>query len=125
VGSVGEYGSLAGPYALLFVRFLRKMSELTLLVFIEPYQLEEGQTSQTFNRSSPISPTNARGKAENELLSLNIPHNSQVVLNLAGLWGGERNPRNWVGKVLPTKEALRKKGGLHMSKFPVFLLLGT
>jgi hypothetical protein len=116
---------LAGPYALLFVRFLRKMSELTLLVFIEPYQLEEGQTSQTFNRSSPISPTNARGKAENELLSLNIPHNSQVVLNLAGLWGGERNPRNWVGKVLPTKEALRKKGGLHMSKFPVFLLLGT
>lgn len=79
-------------------------------------QLEANETTRTFDRTTPISRTNARGQAEIEFLSLDLPQTSQVVLNLAGLWGGEREPRNWLGKVLPNKEALRKKGGLHMSE---------
>jgi hypothetical protein len=31
------------------------------------------------------------------------------VLNLAGLWGGKRIPRNWVDRVAPNKGALAAK----------------
>jgi hypothetical protein len=47
--------------------------------------------------------------AEDELLSL-----GGCVLNLSGLWGGERAPRNWIGRVAGTKEQLRGKTSLHM-----------
>lgn len=36
------------------------------------------------------------------------------MLCLAGLWGGERHPRNWIARVAGTKEALRAKGSLHL-----------
>ncbi|KAL8936421.1 MAG: hypothetical protein Q9216_004942, partial [Gyalolechia sp. 2 TL-2023] len=46
------------------------------------------------DRSSPIDMDNLRGVAEEELLSLR--GKNACVLNLAGLWGGDRKPRNWV-----------------------------
>lgn len=36
------------------------------------------------------------------------------MLNLAGLWGGERDIVNWIGRVCPTKEVVRLKGSLHL-----------
>ncbi|KAH0612845.1 uncharacterized protein H6S33_009225 [Morchella sextelata] len=60
-------------------------------------------------RHSPYDTTNARAIAEDALLAL-----GGAVLNLAGLWGGERDPRNWVGRVAATKEMLRVKESLHV-----------
>ncbi|EXJ95995.1 hypothetical protein A1O1_01121 [Capronia coronata CBS 617.96] len=59
--------------------------------------------------SSPIDDTNARAVAEEELITLN-----GCILNLAGLYGGERNPRNWVSRVARSKEQLGQKGALHL-----------
>jgi len=36
------------------------------------------------------------------------------VLNLSGLWGGERHPRHWIDRVAATKEQLKSKKSLHM-----------
>lgn len=36
------------------------------------------------------------------------------MLNLAGLWGGERNPKNWVLRILDTKEKLVEKTSVHL-----------
>lgn len=36
------------------------------------------------------------------------------VMNLAGLYGGSRQPKNWVGRVAKTKEQLAGKGALHL-----------
>ena len=60
-----------------------------------------------YDRNSPFI-LNGRASAESELLALS-PDTPTTVLNLAGLWGGSRSPRNWVGRVAPTKEALRNK----------------
>jgi len=49
-----------------------------------------------------------RAIAEIELLALS-PAVSTTILNLSGLWGGTRSMRNWVGRVAPTKEALKTK----------------
>lgn len=65
-----------------------------------------------FDRESPFLP-NDRANAESEILALS-PAIPTTVLNLAGLWGGSRSMRNWVGKVAPSKEVLRNKGSLHM-----------
>ncbi|KAL0953212.1 hypothetical protein HGRIS_004466 [Hohenbuehelia grisea] len=59
------------------------------------------------DRNSPYV-FNDRAKAEDELLALS-PAIQTTVLNLAGLWGGKRDTRNWVGRVAPTKDALRNK----------------
>ncbi|KAK7033660.1 hypothetical protein VNI00_012660 [Paramarasmius palmivorus] len=67
---------------------------------------------QWFDRHSPLNPTD-RGKAENELLAL-APEIPATVLNLAGLWGGTRSMRNYVGRIAPSKEVLKNKGSLHM-----------
>ncbi|CDZ96550.1 NAD(P)-binding domain [Phaffia rhodozyma] len=69
---------------------------------------------QIFDRNSPPNPTNARGQAETEFLNLSIDGHETVVLNLAGLFGGERLVRNWIARVADDKEALRKKGGVHL-----------
>lgn len=62
------------------------------------------------DRGSPYDAVgDARAVAEDELRGL-----GGCVLNLAGLWGGERDPRHWVGRVAATKEAVRGKGSLHM-----------
>lgn len=60
-------------------------------------------------RHSRYDVSNARAVAEDELLKL-----GGCVLNLSGLWGGDRHPKNWVERVAPTKEKLREKTSLHL-----------
>ena len=50
-----------------------------------------------------------RAIAEDELLGL-----GGCVLNLAGLYGGARDPRHWVPRVAKTKEQVKGKLALHM-----------
>lgn len=57
---------------------------------------------------------NDRGAAEEELLRLSPDTALTAVIDLAGLWGGQRSPRNWVRRVAATKDALRDKGSIHM-----------
>ncbi|KAF8582993.1 hypothetical protein K439DRAFT_1653593 [Ramaria rubella] len=64
------------------------------------------------DRHSPYNNSNSRAIAEDELLSLNPSHTT--VLELCGLWGGERSMRNWVGQVAPSKEVLKSKKSIHM-----------
>ncbi|KAK3052392.1 hypothetical protein LTR09_006602 [Extremus antarcticus] len=56
-----------------------------------------------YNTSSP------RAIAEDELLGL-----GGCVLNLAGLWGGARDPKTWVSRVAKTKEDVKGKNSLHL-----------
>jgi hypothetical protein len=58
---------------------------------------------------TPIDPSNERGIAEDELISL-----GGCVLNLAGLYGAQRQPTNWIARVAKTKEQLASKGALHL-----------
>lgn len=60
-------------------------------------------------RHSKYNTTNDRAIAEDELRKL-----GGCVLNLSGLWGGERQPRHWIDRVAPTKEKLKEKTSLHM-----------
>ena len=52
---------------------------------------------------------NPRAIAEDELLNL-----GGCVLNLSGLYGGERHPRNWVNRVASTKAQVKEKKALHL-----------
>lgn len=61
------------------------------------------------DRSSPYDAANARAVAEDELRAL-----GGCVVSLAGLWGGQRDPRHWVQRVAATKAAVGGKGSLHM-----------
>ena len=61
--------------------------------------------------TSPVDPENARGQAEAWLLANQQP---SIVLNLAGLYGGERKPINFILKAAPTLEALEVKSSLHL-----------
>lgn len=67
------------------------------------------QASHWVDRHSPYNKENARAIAEDELLEF-----GGCVLNLAGLWGGERQPRTWVSRVAKTKEDVKGKASLHM-----------
>lgn len=61
---------------------------------------------------SPYNKEDPRAIAEDELLNqTEVP---ATVLNLAGLYGGTRQPRDWLDRVIKTKEDLRKKGALHV-----------
>ncbi|KAG4422066.1 hypothetical protein IFR04_004807 [Cadophora malorum] len=60
-------------------------------------------------RHSAYNKSDARGQAEDALLALN-----GCVLNLAGLWGGQRNPKHWIDRVASTKELLSSKKSLHL-----------
>lgn len=60
-----------------------------------------------YDRHSPFTST-PRAEVEDELLALS-PGFPTTVLNLAGLWGGSRSPKNWVGRVAGTKEGLKNK----------------
>lgn len=71
------------------------------------WQIE--QKSYWVDRSSPYNKENSRAIAEDELLGLD-----GCVLNLAGLWGGERQPKTWVGRVAKSKEDVKGKKSLHM-----------
>lgn len=61
------------------------------------------------DEKSPIDESNERAIAEMELIEL-----GGCVMNLAGLYGGSRQPKNWVGRVAKTKEQLAGKGALHL-----------
>lgn len=61
------------------------------------------------DRTSPYDTTDARAVAEDELREL-----GGCVLNLSGLWGGERDPKHWVDRVATSKTAVRDKTSLHM-----------
>ncbi|KAF8517741.1 hypothetical protein BU17DRAFT_49473 [Hysterangium stoloniferum] len=65
------------------------------------------------DRHSPYNKEDPRAVAEDELLSLSktIP---TTVLLLSGLWGGTRQPRNWITRMAPSKEALGNKTSLHL-----------
>ncbi|KAK4159049.1 hypothetical protein QBC43DRAFT_327944 [Cladorrhinum sp. PSN259] len=74
----------------------------------------DGQTftndsSPWVDRHSPYNTANPRAIAEDELLKL-----GGCVLNLSGLWGGQRNPRNWIPRVAATKEQVKGKKSLHL-----------
>lgn len=71
------------------------------------WQIE--QSSHWTSRSSPYDESNSRAIAEDELISL-----GGCSLNLAGLWGGERQPWNWVSRVAKTKEDVKGKKSLHL-----------
>jgi len=60
-----------------------------------------------YDRHSPYLKT-PRAEAEDELLALSATYPS-TVLNLSGLWGGARSPKNWVERTAGTKELLRDK----------------
>lgn len=69
-------------------------------------------TSSTWqDDSSPYDTSHPRAIAEDELLSC-TPR--ATILSLAGLYGGDRQPRNWVGRVIRSKDELRAKGALHV-----------
>ncbi|KAJ7447069.1 hypothetical protein B0H11DRAFT_369021 [Mycena galericulata] len=69
--------------------------------------------STFYDRHSAFTVT-GRANAEIELLALPPSLARTTVLNLAGLWGGQRVVRNWLGRLAPTKEALKSKGSLHL-----------
>ena len=71
------------------------------------WQIE--QRTLWVSRRSPYNTTNARAVAEDELLGL-----GGCVLNLAGLWGGERDPATWVDRVAKSREDVKSKKSLHM-----------
>ncbi|TVY50920.1 hypothetical protein LCER1_G008879 [Lachnellula cervina] len=60
-------------------------------------------------RHSKYDKSNLRAIAEDELLT-----HGGCVLNLSGLWGGARQPKNWIDRVASTKEQLKEKNSLHM-----------
>jgi hypothetical protein len=60
------------------------------------------------NENSPYDTSDKRAIAEDELRGL-----AGVILNLAGLYGGERVPARWLGRVVKTKEEVRAKGCVH------------
>lgn len=64
------------------------------------------------DRHSKVDTAKARVMTEEELLAL--ADTTACVLNLAGLWGGSRDMRNYVNRVAATKSALAAKGSLHM-----------
>ena len=67
------------------------------------------QSTIWVSRRSPYNTGSARAIAEDALLK-----RGGCVLNLAGLWGGERDPRNWVARVAKTKEEVKGKKSLHL-----------
>lgn len=71
------------------------------------WQIAQSETWIT--RRSPYDKKNERAIAEDELLEI-----GGCVLNLAGLWGGERDPKNWVDRVAKTKEDVKNKKSLHL-----------
>lgn len=60
--------------------------------------------------ASPYDTSDDRAVAEDELLSLG----DGCVLDLAGLYGGPRDPKNWVPRVARTKDAVRAKKAVHL-----------
>ncbi|CDU24949.1 related to epoxide hydrolase [Sporisorium scitamineum] len=61
--------------------------------------------------SSPFDTSNARASAEQRLLD--IAPQKAAILNLAGLYGDQRQPKNFASRVGASKELLSFKGSVH------------
>jgi hypothetical protein len=61
------------------------------------------------SRDSPYDKHDPRAIAEDELKAL-----GGCILNLSGLWGGSRQPRTFVDRIVKTKADVRGKKSLHM-----------
>lgn len=83
---------------------------------LSPTTIQASEPSQGVwkDRHSLYDKSNVRAQAEDELLSLSSPSTPTTVLNLCGLWGGSRQPKNWLSRVAPSKDALSKRGSLHL-----------
>ncbi|KAK6948062.1 hypothetical protein Daesc_009826 [Daldinia eschscholtzii] len=62
------------------------------------------------DESSPYERTDSRAIAEDELMACS----EGAVLNLAGLYGNARQPRDWIDRVVKSKSDLKGKGALHV-----------
>lgn len=62
------------------------------------------------DEKAPYDTANERAVAEDELRDAA----GGAVLNLAGLYGGARQPRTWVDRVIKSKPDLQAKGALHL-----------
>ena len=60
--------------------------------------------------TSSYDKTSTRAIAEDELMT----QHKGATLNLAGLWGGTRDPRHWANRVAKSKEQLATKKSLHL-----------
>ena len=65
------------------------------------------------DETSSYDESNERAIAEDRLLAQR--GEVAVVLDLAGLWGGQRHPSNWIERVAKTKEEVKGKGALHLA----------
>jgi hypothetical protein len=119
---LNPYKSLPAASLILITFPLKGPNQSTLLTSsytathlgTTPHFLQLGSTgiftAPHWNTStSPYDTTNPRAIAEDELLSL-----GGCVLNLAGLYGGSRDPRHWLTRVATNKEQVRGKKALHM-----------
>lgn len=61
------------------------------------------------NRHSPYDEKNDRAIAEDEMMQL-----GGSVMNLSGLWGGERSARRFIRRAAFSKSVLKSKGALHL-----------
>ncbi|KAK3348996.1 hypothetical protein B0T25DRAFT_582031 [Lasiosphaeria hispida] len=77
------------------------------------WQGQQGQTAvgdgHWLTRHSSYDTANKRAVAEDELIAI-----GGCVLELSGLWGAARDPKNWVGRVAMSKEAVKGKKSLHL-----------
>lgn len=74
----------------------------------------------THDSSSPFDTTNSRAAAEQRLLDITVSSHATsantgraAVLNLAGLYGAQRQPRNFASRVGASKQLLALKGSVH------------
>lgn len=106
-----------GQSELLTTNYLSSRSSGYFDHHVKPHFIQFGATSiwtgpGWHNDQSPFNEKDPRAIAEDELLNRTDVH--ATVLNLAGLYGGTRQPRDWLDRVIKTKEELRKKGALHV-----------
>ena len=78
-----------------------------LLGSTEIWQIE-GQ-GVWMDRHSPYDKENDRAIAEDEMMQI-----GGCVMNLSGLWGGERSPQRFIRRAAATKSLLKSKGALHL-----------
>lgn len=105
----GQSSELIKGYTNLFEHKKKDREAVKFIQFGSTGIWQIPQKTHWVSRRSPYNTTNPRAIAEDELISL-----GGCVLNLAGLWGGERDPSTWVGRVAKTKEDVKGKKSLHM-----------
>ncbi|KAJ3175199.1 hypothetical protein HDU87_006434 [Geranomyces variabilis] len=77
-----------------------------------PHSSGGSSSSVWVDRDSTPDPSIDAPRQESEAALL--AHHGGCVINLAGLYGGTRDPRRWVSRVAPTLAALKEKGSLHL-----------